>query len=172
MLWQRKTAITSTRQFIRRLLKVAAYMFLTSVILSGGYKVLKIGYGGVLSQELFEALYPSRTTGLLPAYFAVLLTVFAALTYIIDVRDHYNRVFWATSVIGRTSLFAFVAQFVVIWTIPSLLGWKWQLCLGSVALLCLIGIVVCSGLCYIYGRLRRWITKDDYSKLLSLSATH
>jgi hypothetical protein len=145
-----------------RLRMIAIILAAVGVFLTTAYKALKTSYGDVVSPELLLAIYPSRTTSLLPIYLAVLVLVFSILLERLDIRGQYNRIAWFASVFGRTSLFTFVTQFVVVWTIPALLGLKGRLNPWQFLLFLPVALLTCWMLSYAYGRLRGRIPAADY----------
>lgn len=116
--------------------------------------------------DVFVALYPTRTDFLLPLYLGIIFGLIAVLIKYVDYHGKFNRVLWAISVFGRTSLFTFVAQFIVVWTIPTLLGLKKSLDYFGFALLITIGLLTSWTAAYIYGRLRKRVLANDYQVLL------
>jgi uncharacterized membrane protein len=129
-----------------------------------GYEMLRLGFGHHVGPDFYRALYPSHVTVLLPAYFAVLAWLFAFFMQRIDVAGTYHRPTWALSILGRTSLFAYVVQFAVVLSAPAVLGLTGSIGSAGFALLFVVGLVVVWPLCYAYGRLRGWFTKDDYEQ--------
>jgi len=137
------------------------------VVLTIGYKMLKIAFGGDWSPNLFLALYPGQTTALLPGYLAVLALLFAVLVQQIDISVRYNRLFWLLSILGRTSLFTYVVQFAVVESVPAILGFKGTLTLAGFFILFSSGLVVVWILAYLYGRLRNWFSPNDYAEFIN-----
>lgn len=148
---------------IRQLNLVGTKLMGLCVFLLITYKSAKILLGGRVSHDLFRAIYPAQTTGLLPGYFAILLWLFAALVILIDLRGHYNRIFWFLSIFGRTSLFTFVIQFAVIESIPAMFGLKGVLGPKGFFSLFVIGSGAIWLLSYGYGRFRGWFSGNDYT---------
>ncbi len=155
----RITAMNLAQQMNRAGIK----LFACSIVLIIGYKLMKLFFQASLSSDFFRAIYPAQTTGLLPAYFAFLVFVLAALIYIIDISGGYNRLFWFLSVFGRASLFTFIIQFVVVESIPAILGFKGVLGLPGFFVLFVAGTVVSWLFSYFYGRVMGQFSVDDYS---------
>ncbi len=149
----------------KRLRVIAIGLAVAGVILTAAYKMVKSQYADVLSPGLILAIYPTRTTSLLPIYLGVLVFVFLFLQQQIDIRGKYNRIAWCVSVFGRTSLFTFVQQFVVVWTIPALLGLKGRLGPLQFLFFLPVALAICWVLSYSYGRLRGRIAAADYDLL-------
>ncbi len=155
----------SIETLARRMKQVAIGLTLLGVVLTGGYKLFAVMFEGQVSADFLDAIYPSRTTTLLPIYLAVLIWVFAFLIRHIDGRGRYDLPTWIFSVLGRTSLFVFVMQFAVIQSIPAMLGLKGKLNPWQTGLFFIVGYATCWLLSYTYGRLRGWIAPDDYKQL-------
>jgi uncharacterized membrane protein len=155
---------------IQKMNKTAIVFAISGAIFTLCYKLLRIVFGGVLSPNLFLAIYPGQTTTLLPGYLSMLLWLFSALIQHIDIHGCYDRFTWFLSVFGRTSLFTFIVQFAVAESIPALMGLKGSLGLAGFLFLFGTSTIVMWLLSYLYGRLRGWITKRDYEEILSLVA--
>jgi len=131
-------------------------------------RLLRGAYGPALGPFLTELLSPDRTTALLPAYLAILAALLAALLVYADGKGRYDRLLWALSVLGRTSLFTYVIQFVFVHSVPAWLGLKGTLDLGGTVALA-AGATLLTWLCaYAYGRGRGWLGPDDYGSLRRL----
>jgi len=152
---------------VRGMKNAGIILAVCGVVLTIGYKMLKIAFGGDWSPNLFLAIYPGQTTTLLPGYLAVLALLFAALVQQIDISGRYNRLFWLLSILGRTSLFTFVIQFAVVESVPAILGFKGALTLAGFFILFSSGLVVVWILAYLYGRLRNWISPNDYAECIN-----
>jgi hypothetical protein len=89
--------------------------------------------------ELARLLYPDFETTLYPIYVAWTLVIF---TQALQAPLEHPIARWVV-LLGRTSLFVYVAQYFVVETIPALLGWRYALspwlwplvCAGAVAIL-------------------------------------
>lgn len=155
----------SIPELIGRMRRMAVILAVIGVVLSAGYKLVKIVYGDVWDPRIFLAVYPSRTTTLLPVYLAFLLWLFSWLLSRIDVHRHYDRAAWFASVLGRTSLFTYVVQFAFVQTIPALLGMRNHINLWEYLLLFIVGLLLTWVCSYAYGRLRGWITRGDFARI-------
>jgi uncharacterized membrane protein len=155
-------SISDLRSTMRRW---AIWLFAVGVVLSLGYKLLKMQFGDVWDPALFAAIYPSRLTGLLPIYLAILLWLFSLLIARIDLEGRYDRLSWAASVFGRTSLFTYIVQFFPAQTLPALLGLRYNLNLWQYLLLAAFALITTWVMAYIYGRMRGWIASDDYQRI-------
>jgi hypothetical protein len=155
---------------VQRLKKAGITLAICSAILTLGYKLLKMKFGRDWSPDLFLAIYPSQTTTILPGYFAVLAWLFAALMERIEILGKYDRFLWFLSILGRTSMFTFIVQFVVVESVPALLGLKGTLGLGGFLVLFVLGLVVVWMLAYGYGRLRGWFSENDYAECLAAAS--
>jgi uncharacterized membrane protein len=152
----------------KHMVRTAFWLAPLGVVLTAAYKILKMQFGDSWDLDFFKAIYPGRTTSLLPIYLAVLLIVYAFLMTRIDVRGKHDRVTWFFSVFGRTSLFTYIMQFAVIHSVPSLMGLKGKLNSWQPLVLFAIGLPICWSISYAYGRLRGWIGADDYEQLSAL----
>ena len=76
---------------VRGMKNVGIILAVCGVVLTIGYKMLKIAFGGDWSPNLFLAIYPGQTTTLLPVYLALLALLFAALVQRMDISGRYNR---------------------------------------------------------------------------------
>jgi uncharacterized membrane protein len=155
----------SIPQLIRRMRRIAMTLAAIGIALSIAYKLVKIAYGDVWDPRIFLAVYPSRTTALLPVYLAFLLWIFSWLLSRIDVRQHYDRAAWFASVLGRTSLFTYVIQFAFVHTIPALLGLRGHINLWQYLVLFAVGLSLTWLCSFTYGRLRGWITPRDFARI-------
>lgn len=153
------------REFSRRLWKAGFLQFVLFLALCTAYWWLKHSDPFSWTPATFLAIYPTRTTALLPGYLAGILAIVAMLVRYVDADRHYNRPLWALSIFGRNSLFVFVTQFVVIWTLPAALGFKGSLGYGGLVATIAIGTIVCLILAYMYGRWRGRISSDDYLRI-------
>lgn len=136
---------------------------LLCIVLSIGYKFLKAQYLLDWGPEIFRAMYPTRITTLLPGYLAVLALVIAFVTYMVDVRGHFDQILWLLSVFGRTSLFAFSIQFLFVESMPAVLGFTGSLGFIGFALLFIFGLISVWMLSYLFGRLSGKVAKSDYA---------
>jgi uncharacterized membrane protein len=156
----------SIGELSRRMRRWAVALFVVGLILAGGYKLLKMQFGDTWDPSLFHAIYPSRTTSLLPVYLAILLWVFSLLMSRVDLHGRYDRLAWAASVFGRTSLFTYIVQFLPVHSLPGLLGLKGHLNLWQYVVLAAFALVSTWLMSYGYGRLRGWVAEDDYARVI------
>ena len=139
------------------------FLMLFSFLYALFYHLVKTNFGGVWSLSTFDFLYPDRLTFLLPGYTGILIILIGFLYYKIDFLKHYSRLDWSVSIFGRTSLFTFVIQFAITWSIPKLLGLEYRLNGFEFVLAFIIMLVTCWMMAYFYGRIRGWIKPNDYS---------
>ena len=160
----------SLPQIERRLLRWVAALFVIGLGLIAAYKLLRSTWGGAIPESVFQVLYPDRTTGLLPVYLALLALLLAVLLWHVDWRGRYDRILWALSVFGRTSLFTYVTQFVFVHSLPAICGLRGRLDLAGVLGLAAASVAATWVLAYAYGRARGWIVADDYRAMHALGA--
>ncbi|MBK8335784.1 MAG: DUF1624 domain-containing protein [Sterolibacteriaceae bacterium] len=142
------------RVLVIQLIRSTAALGICSLLLTLGYMLLKAQYLQVWGPEVFRAMYPSRTTTLLPGYLALLTLILAAITYVVDVQGHFDRVLWVLSVFGRTSVFAFIIQFLIVESGPAVIGLTGSLGPLGVSFLFGSSLVLVWLLSYLYGRVR------------------
>ncbi|TAK07430.1 MAG: DUF1624 domain-containing protein [Candidatus Manganitrophaceae bacterium] len=111
-------------RFVKRLrLSVVPLLFL-----SGGF--IGMWIWGKLNSErpwgsaLKLLFYPEKLSSLLPFYLAALFLILAHVIVKIDIVGEAGRMEKALALFGRNSLFAYVAQYFLVQTIPSLIGWR------------------------------------------------
>jgi uncharacterized membrane protein len=141
----------------------------SGVVLFAAFEVLKSTNPFSWDDHTFILLYPARTTFMLPFYIGMILGLVAFLITSVEGNKTYNRAYWYLSIFGRTSLFAFVTQFVILWTIPALLGLKAKLGLTELVVVFAAATLACWGLSYGYARLRGRAEKNDYFHLRQFS---
>lgn len=144
--------------------RIGLYLFIVGMILTAAYKIYK-PWIDPADHFLFDALYPSRTTSLLPVYLGSLLWIFAFFVQRIDLDHRYDRLAWALSVFGRTSLFTYVVQFLFVHSLPGLIGWQWTIGPGGFIALFLFALPMTWLCSYTYGRMRGWISPSDFCRL-------
>lgn len=154
-----------TAVLVSKMRRLAAGLAGLGIVLSAAFKLFKPYLLANLDARAVEAISPSRTTSFLPIYLAALLLLFSYLVDRIDVRHRYNRGYWFLSVFGRTSLFTFVTHFAYVNTIPALLGLRNEINLWQCALLFVAGTIASWITSYTYGRMRGWITRNDYVRI-------
>lgn len=160
------------RVLVIQLIRSTAALGICSLFLTLGYTLLKARYLQDWGPEVFRAMYPSRTTTLLPGYLALLTLILAALTYVVDVQGHFDRVLWVLSVFGRTSLFAFVIQFLIVESGPAVIGLTGSLGPLGVLFLFSSSLVLVWLLSYLYGRVRGRVTDNDYAYCAQVRSTN
>jgi len=169
MLARMRTGGMTADELAGRLRRAGLWLMALGLVLNGAYKVFQLA-GGALDPRVFDAVYPSRTTSLLPIYLAVLLWIFSFYVTVIDGRGRYGRAAWALSVFGRTSLFTYVTQFVFAHSVPGLLGVRWRIGAEGFVLLLAFALPASWALSYAYGRWRGWIAPHDYALLRGTTA--
>jgi len=105
-------AETDAETFVRRATKLAAWMVGLGAAMVALWRVAHLTH----HPELARFLYPDYETTLYPAYLAGTLVMFT-----IALR---MRPLELVALLGRTSLFVYVAQYFLVETGPTLLGWK------------------------------------------------
>ncbi len=134
------------------------------------YKFLRWIQPDLWNPALLEAVHPDRTTILFPLYVGVLLWVFAWIIHRGHATTGFGRVAWLTAVLGRTSLFAFVAQFAVVWSLPAALGLRNQVTLLTLWPLAAGFVAVVWVSSYAYGRLTNRVQADDFRQFTGAAA--
>jgi len=119
---------------------------------------------GFIAPALLQALHPDRTTVMFPAYRGALLVIFALIMRRASGKTGFGRVAWATSVIGRSSLFAFVTQFIVVWSLPALFGLKGALTMTTIWPAFALFVAAVGGMSYAYGRLSNRVRPGEYAR--------
>jgi len=122
-------------RFSAGLIRQAAVLAAVSAALVGAWAVVR-HLGGT---EAARPLYPDYETTLYPLYLAWTMVILSRATRF----DWSSTVVRWVVLIGKTSLFVYVAQYYLVQTAPDLLGWKgtlsplgWAaLCLGVVPLM-------------------------------------
>jgi hypothetical protein len=71
-------------------------------------------------------LYPDRTFSFFPAYLAGYLAALTLLLRDVDLRRPPASLTRGLALLGRRSLFVFVAQYFVVQTLPAILGHRWM----------------------------------------------
>lgn len=162
-----KTGETHVRDLVIALTKWGFLLLTCSIALILFYEALRAIYASESHADLLYALYPRRTTLLLPAYFAILVWLFAGFLYVNNVKKHFTRAQWILTVIGRTSLFVFMVQYLIVEDIPAFVGFAGSLDISSALLLFFIGSIVVWSCAYLYGRWRGWVSRGDYLKCVA-----
>jgi uncharacterized membrane protein len=157
-----KKGKVSPQEILSNFKRAAISLIWVAGVLIVLYKGAKWALQGSVRPEWFEVYYPRTTTGLLPAFLAILLVVTALFLYRIDLQGRYNLAAWVPSILGRTSLFSYLTQFVTALSIPALLGFKGALSLTGFFLAVIVNVFVVCLLSYFYGRARGWIMPSDF----------
>jgi len=122
----------------------------------GAYKILKMQFGTVWDMQIFHLLYPQRTTSFLPGFLAIIILAVSFLVTRIDYSGHYGFFSRAAAVFGRTSLFTFVTQFAVVWSLPTLIGIKNSWDIFGFAGYVIATLIICWLLSFGYEHLRTY----------------
>jgi hypothetical protein len=110
-------------QFARRLLRFAVPLTLSSVVLGGAWAALKWGPFSSDHRFLRFVLYPDRFLSLLPMYMAAVIALIAIIGIRAETRAP-GRMDRVCLIFGKTSLFTYVIQYLLVQTIPYYLGLK------------------------------------------------
>jgi uncharacterized membrane protein len=151
-----------------RVQRAGTTLVLTGVSATAVYKVARAVRADLWSPAFLEAVHPDRTTILFPLYVGVLLWIFAWLIRCSQRPQGFGRAAWFVSVLGRTSLFAFVVQFAIVWSLPAVLGWRNRVTLVTLWPMFAASVATVWAASYAYGRLTNRIASDD---LETFSAT-
>lgn len=154
---------------IHRMKKTAIGLTALSLALLCAYKLLKVLVYPQGSAIILSLIAPDRTSTLLPGCLAILLWILSVFEQRISLSGRFSRLAWCLSVFGRTSLFTYVVQFVVVESIPALFGLKGVLGFRGFLTLFFAGLVVMWFLSYFYGRLRGWLEPKDFTILSALA---
>ena len=114
-------------RFVATLRKSVAPLMLLSGFLLGLWAWGKVHPESLWGGYLRTLFYPDKLSSLLPFYLATLFLILTHFMVKIEIRGQsgWREKFLAP--IGRNSLFAYVAQYFLVQTIPSLIGWRNQL---------------------------------------------
>jgi hypothetical protein len=110
-------------QFARRLLRVVVPLTLGSVVLVGAWAVIKWGPLAPGHPYLRFVLYPDRFLSLLPVCIAALIALIALICIRFETRAP-GRMARVCFIFGKTSLFTYVIQYLLVQTLPYSLGLK------------------------------------------------
>jgi hypothetical protein len=119
---------TARRRFVQRLIVGAlALLPLSAAMLAlwAGAKYLALGGGA--APAVRSLLYPDYYLTFYPVYLAATLVLLAFFASRPDVGPGQRFLV----VVGKTSLFTYVAQYYVVQTIPHLMGWRGQMSAGA-----------------------------------------
>jgi hypothetical protein len=159
---QLKDGRLTAPDLVRRLQVAGTLLAVGSVCLTGGYVVAKALCRDVWSPAVFIGLYPRQTTTLLPGYLAMQCWALAALLTRLTIKKTLDRFVWLLMILGRTSLFTYVVQFLIVESLPAVLGLKGTLGVRGVFALFVVGLAVMLLLSYSYGRCRGWLRGSDF----------
>jgi hypothetical protein len=157
---------------VQTMYKTGLVLVLISILLTSGYKLIKVAFMDDWNPNIFAALYPKQTTSLLPCYLGLLYLIFAKLVHRIEIAGNYDRLLWFLSVFGRTALFTFIVQFTVVESVPALLGLRGNIGLTGFLNLFIIGSCVVWLLSFAYGRMRGWVSEHDYAEHVAIARTN
>ncbi len=169
MYYKMREGLLSYQVASQRLFRIAITLGFSGVMFFAAFELLKSTNPFSWSDHTFILLYPARTTFMLPLYIGLIFGLVSLLISSVEGNRTYNRVYWMLSIFGRTSLFAFVTQFLILWTIPALLGLKARLDFAQLLLAFALAAVLCWGLSYSYARFRGRAVKNDYFHLRQFS---
>lgn len=153
-------SVDAGSRVVARMRTLAGRLALAGVLLVGFVKLSGLADAG----PWHEVMRPDRATTLLPVYLAGALIGCVALLVYGQREAGFGRIAWAVSVFGRTSLFAFVAQYLLVWALPVRFGYQGRLGFGALFPACLAAFAVLWPLCFVYGRSRGRLALFDYGK--------
>ncbi|GEM_PF-6151381 len=113
--------------FVIRLQKKIVPFILLSGSLLGLWIWGKLHAERIWGEDLRILFYPEKLFSLLPFYLAILFALLAYFIIKIEVNGAFGRQEKFLALFGQNSLFAYVVQYFIIQTIPSLLGWRNQM---------------------------------------------
>jgi uncharacterized membrane protein len=154
---------------LRKMNKIAVLLAVCCIMLLLGHKLLKVVFQNIWSPDLFDAIYPRQTNLLLPGYLAVLSWLFSFYLKRINISGLYGRIDWLLSIIGRTSLFFYIVQFALVFSIPDLLHYNGSLGLLGFLTLSAMTLIVTWLLSYLYGHYRGWFARNDFDENVSMA---
>jgi len=105
----------------------------------------------------------------LPGYLAVLYWIFSFYLKRINISGLYGRIDWFFSIFGRASLFSFIVQFALVFSIPELLHYNGSLGLLGFLTLSAMTLIVTWLLSYLYGHFRGWFASNDFDENVSMA---
>jgi uncharacterized membrane protein len=150
-----------------RLKWAASALLGAGVVTVAVYKSSRIVLPNLWNQAWLDAVRPDRTTVLFPSYIGTLLLLLAFVIQRGYGRTGFGRFGWATSVIGRTSLFAFVVQFTIVWSLSAILGLRSSLTLVTIWPMFLFYVALIWSLCYAYGRLSDRVHRGEIDAVIA-----
>ncbi|MBI3802677.1 MAG: acyltransferase family protein [Nitrospirae bacterium] len=113
-----------TEGFVKELKKRIAPLLLLSFLMVGLWAWGKRHPESPLSGILRMVFYPEKLSALLPFYIAIFFLILAYYIQKIEVQGKFGPMERLFALFGRISLFTYVAQYFVVQTFPSLLGWR------------------------------------------------
>lgn len=114
-------------EFVRTLRRSVMPLILFSGLLMGLWAFGKFFSGNVFGSSLRKIFYPEKLSSLLPFYIGALFLILAYFIRKIEIEGHFSRIGKAFALFGKTSLFTYVAQYFLVQTIPTLIGWRDQM---------------------------------------------
>ncbi len=150
-----------------RLKWAASALLGAGVVTVAVYKLSRIAWPGLWNQAWLDAVKPDRTTVLFPLYIGALLLLLAFVIQRGYSRTGFGRLGWATSVLGRTSLFAFVIQFTIVWSLSAILGLRSSLSLVTLWPMFLLYVALIWSFCYAYGRWSERVRPGELDALIA-----
>lgn len=114
-------------QFVGRLQRNIAPLIALSGFLIGLWGWGKFHSESVLGNTLKILFYPEKLSSLLPFYTGFLFLILAYFIRKVEMEKRFGRVEKSLALFGKTSLFTYVAQYFLVQTIPSLIGWRNQM---------------------------------------------
>lgn len=144
--------------FVRAVQRSIAPLMLLSGFLIGLWAFGKLYSESVFGRALKIVFYPEKLSSLLPFYIGLLLLILIYFIRKIEIQKQVGRVEKAFALFGKTSLFTYVAQYFLVQTIPSLIGWRNQM--NAVEMTLYVGgtIMILFYLARVYNNafLKRW----------------
>lgn len=110
--------------FVKKLKYGAPLLMILSFFMVGLWAWGKTHPAAAWSGWLRTLFYPEKLSSLLPFYLGVVFLMLAYYVRKIEVRGKFGRVERTFALFGKTSLFTYVAQYFVVQTLPSLIGWR------------------------------------------------
>jgi hypothetical protein len=120
----RSRAEGTLEQFVGHLRGKTALLILLSGCFVGLWIWGKLHSESVWGSYLKMLFYPDKLSSLLPFYLAILFLIFTHVAVKTEIRGRFGRAEQVFSLFGRSSLLTYVAQYFLVQTIPSLIGWR------------------------------------------------
>lgn len=121
-------------RFVSRLRRSIVPLILLSGFFVGIWAWGKLHSGSLWGGYLRALFYPEKLYSLLPFYLAILFLIFSYFINKLEIDRKVGRGEKALALFGKNSLFTYVAQYFLVQTIPSLIGWRNRLNLVEMAL--------------------------------------